>query len=341
MSDTPLSYRSAGVDVAQGEAAAQAYATLAASTHGPGVLGGLGLFGGLFRLPALKRPVLVAGCDGVGTKLKIAFASGRLNTVGIDLVAMSVNDVLCHGAEPLFFLDYLATAKLEPAAAIEVVRGIAHGCQLAGCALLGGETAEMPGFYAPGEFDLAGFAVGVVEEERLIDGSRILPGDVVLGLPSTGLHSNGFSLARAVLERAKLSWNDPYPDGGSWIDVLLPPTRIYVAEVRCLLGQSRVHGLCHVTGGGIARNLARILPVGTAARLRRANWPQPRVFGHLQRLGQVSEPEMDLAFNQGLGFLAVLPAQEADRALRALQSEHLPATLVGEITTGDRTVVLV
>jgi len=306
-----LSYRDAGVDIDAGDALVEAIKPFARRTLRPEVLAGIGGFGALCELPKKYRhPVLVSGTDGVGTKLKLAFALGRHDTVGIDLVAMSVNDVLVQGAEPLFFLDYFACGKLDARVAAEVVKGIARGCEAAGCALIGGETAEMPGMYPEGEYDLAGFCVGVVEKERIIDGRSIAPGDAVLGLASSGAHSNGFSLIRKVLERAK-------PPAA--IDPL-EPTRIYVKPVLSLLESVPVKGLAHITGGGIVGNVPRILPKRTLARIRKASWPRPEIFQWLQREGRVAEDEMHRVFNCGIGMVVVVAAADAARARDALRA---------------------
>ena len=275
-----LSYRGAGVDVDAGDALVEAIKPFAKRTLRPEVLGAIGGFGALCEIPKKYRhPVLVSGTDGVGTKLKLAFELDQHDTVGIDLVAMSVNDVLVQGAEPLFFLDYFATGKLQQGVAAEVIKGIARGCELAGCALIGGETAEMPGFYAEGEYDLAGFCVGVVEKERIIDGRSIRPGDALLGLASSGPHSNGFSLIRKILEREK-------PRS---MAALMEPTRIYVKPILKLAGAVPVKGLAHITGGGLVGNVPRILPKGTRAVLDRKKWPRPEIFSWLQRTGKVAE----------------------------------------------------
>src|SRR5213075_1273577 len=283
-----LSYRDAGVDIDAGDALVEAIKPFAKKTIRPEVLAGIGGFGALCEIPKrYKQPVLVSGTDGVGTKLKLAFELERHDTVGIDLVAMSANDVLVQGAEPLFFLDYFACGKLDTKVAAEVVKGIARGCELAGCALIGGETAEMPGMYAEGEYDLAGFAVGVVEKDRIVDGRSIRPGDAILGLAASGPHSNGYSLIRKILERAR-------PPRG--ID-LLEPTRIYVKPVLKLLDSVPVKGLAHITGGGLVGNVPRILPEKTRAVIDRASWPRPAVFEWLQSEGKVAEAEMHRVFN--------------------------------------------
>ena len=305
-----LSYRDAGVDIEAGDALVEAIKPFAGRTMRPEVLAGIGGFGALCQIPKKYRhPVLVSGTDGVGTKLKLAFELQRHDTVGIDLVAMSVNDVLAQGAEPLFFLDYYACGKLDNRVATDVIRGIARGCELAGCALIGGETAEMPGMYPEGEYDLAGFCVGVVEKDRIVDGRSIRPGDVILGLASSGPHSNGYSLIRKILERAK-------PPRG--VD-LLEPTRIYVKPVLKLLESVPVKGLAHTTGGGLTGNVPRILPERTKAVIDKASWPRPTVFQWLQREGNIAEEEMYRVFNCGIGMVLVVAAADAKRAAELLR----------------------
>lgn len=327
-------YREAGVNLDAAEAVVDRYRELAGRASRAEVIGGIGSFGGLFRLGSYSRPILVAGTDGVGTKLKIAQELNRPETIGQDLVAMSVNDVLVHGAEPLFFLDYLAIGKLEPAAAAALVGGVAEACRLAGCALLGGETAELPGFYGPGEYELAGFAVGVVEEDRLIDGRRITVGDRILGLASSGLHSNGYSLARHLLESAgKTLSEEPSGLGETLGEALLRPTRLYVRAVLQLLSQVEVRGFCHITGGGLPGNLPRVLPPGTAAVLDPGKWSEPPIFGYLRGLG-VAEEEMRRVFNLGLGYLVIVDPADATRATEILTTAGETVYAVGEITAG-------
>ncbi len=336
-------YRKAGVDIAAGNEAVRRLAPLAAATRRPGVLGGIGGFGGLFAVPPrLKRPVLVASTDGVGTKLKIAFALDRHDTVGIDLVAMSVNDILVQGAEPLFFLDYIACGKLRPGRIAELVKGIADGCLQAGCALLGGETAEMPGFYQPGEYDLAGFAVGAAERGALIDGSGIRPGDVLLGLPSSGLHSNGYSLARAVVEArwGKSAWRRKLPgDGRSIGEAFLAPTRIYVKPVLGLLKRFPVGGIVHLTGGGWTENIPRVLPKGCAAAVDLGSWPVPPLFTLLENEGRIGREEMLRTFNLGIGLILVARPQVAEGLRRALRRRGEDCHVVGAIVKGGRRVL--
>jgi phosphoribosylformylglycinamidine cyclo-ligase len=315
-----LSYREAGVDIDAGDALVEAIKPFAKRTMRPEVLGGLGGFGALCEIPKKYRhPVLVSGTDGVGTKLKLAFHLGRHDTVGIDLVAMSVNDVLVQGAEPLFFLDYFGCGKLDVAVAQNVIKGIAAGCEQAGCALIGGETAEMPGMYPEGEYDLAGFCVGVVEKERIIDGRSIAPGDALLGLASSGPHSNGYSLIRRILERGTPPF-DP-----------LEPTRIYVKPVLKLLESVPVKGLAHITGGGIVGNLPRVLPPGTRAQVRKDAWPRPEPFAWLQKTGNVAEDEMWRVFNCGIGMVVVVSRDQAQAARLLLEREGERVFEIGAI----------
>jgi len=341
-----LTYKDAGVDIEAGDALVERIKPLAARTLRPEVLSGVGGFGGLFAIPPGKyrEPVLVSGTDGVGTKLKIALAVGKHDTVGIDLVAMSVNDVLTTGAEPLFFLDYLATGRLEVAQATEVVRGIAEGCARAGCTLLGGETAEHPGAHGT-EYDLAGFCVGIVERARILTGRSIRPGDALVGLASSGLHSNGFSLVRRILADARVALDARPPElGGAAVsEVLLEPTRIYVKDVLALLEAVEVKGLAHVTGSGLPGNVPRCLPEGTCAALETRSWPRPPVFDWLQRLGKVADAEMDSTFNMGLGMVAVVAPAAVQPAIALLRGRGVPAWEVGrvEASSGEPTAVVV
>ena len=336
-------YRKAGVDIAAGNEAVRRLAPLAAATRRPGVLGGIGGFGGLFAVPPrFKRPVLVASTDGVGTKLKIAFALDRHDTVGIDLVAMSVNDILVQGAEPLFFLDYIACGRLRPGRIADLVTGMAAGCLQAGCALLGGETAEMPGFYQPGEYDLAGFAVGAAERGDLIDGSGIRPGDLLVGLPSSGLHSNGYSLARAVVEArwGRAAWRRSLPgDGRSVGEAFLAPTRIYVKPVLGLLRRLRIGGIVHLTGGGWTENIPRVLPAGCAAAVELGSWPVPPLFTLLEREGRIGRDEMLRTFNLGIGMILVARPSVAEDLIRALRRRGEDCHVVGSIVRGARRVL--
>ncbi|MCC7546248.1 MAG: phosphoribosylformylglycinamidine cyclo-ligase [Burkholderiales bacterium] len=326
-----LTYRDAGVDIDAGDALVENIKPLARRTLREGVLAGIGGFGALFEVPRRYRnPVLVSGTDGVGTKLRLAFETGRHDTVGIDLVAMSVNDILVQGAEPLFFLDYFACGKLDVEVATAVVSGIARGCELAGCALIGGETAEMPGMYPQGEYDLAGFAVGVVEKDAIIDGRSIAPGDAVIGLASSGAHSNGYSLIRRILQRARADLSSDF-HGRALGEVILAPTRIYVKPVLELLRTVPVKGIAHITGGGLLENLPRILRDELAAELVRASWQRPPLFDWLQQAGGVDETEMHRVFNCGIGMVLVVdPAQEA-AALRTLAAAGESAWRIGSI----------
>jgi phosphoribosylformylglycinamidine cyclo-ligase len=331
-------YRDAGVDIDEGDRLVDLIKPLARPTMRPEVLAGIGGFGGLFALDVKKYrdPVLVSGTDGVGTKLKLAFLTGRHDTVGIDLVAMSVNDVAVTGAEPLFFLDYFATGKLRAEEAAQVVKGIAEGCRQAGCALIGGETAELPGFYADGEYDLAGFAVGVVERDRILDGRAVRPGDALLGVASTGLHSNGYSLARKVLlERHALS-DRPAELGGATVgEALLEPTRIYAKDILALIGQVQVTAVAHITGGGLPGNAPRNLPDGTRAVIRSGSWPVPPIFGLIEREGAVPRDEMYRTFNMGLGLVIALPAGAAEAARALLSGRGLGSWVVGTVEAGS------
>jgi len=346
----PLDYKSAGLDLDVYEDTIGRIGRLVKKTHGPGVLDGFGGFASLFTLDinrwlfsgGYRRPVLVTCTDGVGTKLKIAAAMNKFDTVGIDLVAMSVNDCLCCGAQPLVFLDYLAMPKDDPALAEELVKGMVEGCLQAGCSLTGGETAILPDFYAPGDFDMAGFAVGVVERDDAIDGSHIEPGDMVLGLAATGLHSNGYSLARKIVfDHARLSVNDHVPEFGKTVgEELLTPTRIYVKAIHEILKhypvkKHVVRGLAHITGGGIVDNLPRILPPNRRAFIRRGSWTMPAIFPWLQSLGNVAQPEMDRVFNCGIGFTMVVSAYYADSILQRLAEAQTPAFVIGEIREGE------
>ncbi len=320
-------YRDAGVDIEEGDLLVEKIKPLARRTMRKEVLGGIGGFGGLFQIPkGYTEPVMVVGTDGVGTKLKLAFLTGKHDTVGIDLVAMSVNDVVVCGAEPLVFLDYFATSRLRSADAERVIAGIAEGCVRAGCALIGGETAELPGFYTDGEYDLAGFCVGVVEKDLILDGSRIKPGDVILGMASTGLHSNGYSLARKVLlEKAGL------PLTPALADELLTPTRIYVKECLELRKNLDVHAFAHITGGGLPGNLPRVFPAETRARIDPASWPRPAIFGRIQELGGVAPDEMLRTFNCGIGMCAVLSARDVPAAQALLEKSGVASWPIGVV----------
>jgi phosphoribosylformylglycinamidine cyclo-ligase len=332
---TPLSYRDAGVDIDAGDALVERIKPFAKRTLRPEVLAGIGGFGALIELPKRYRePVLVAGTDGVGTKLKLAFALNRHDTIGIDLVAMSVNDILVQGAEPLFFLDYYVCERLDVAVAADVIKGIAAGCEQAGCALIGGETAEHPNAFVPGEYDLAGFAVGVVEKSKAIDGRRIAEGDVLLGLASSGPHSNGFSLIRRILEvsGADLAQALPGDPSGRTVGAaLLEPTRIYVKPVRSLLREVDVKGMAHITGGGLVLNTHRMFPEGLAARIDGASWPRPAIFEWLQRHGHVADAEMHRVFNCGIGMILVVAPGDAARAMAHLAAAGETVHRIGAV----------
>jgi phosphoribosylformylglycinamidine cyclo-ligase len=330
-SNVSLSYRDAGVDIDAGDALVEAIKPFAKRTMREGVLGGIGGFGGLFEISKkFKEPVLVSGTDGVGTKLKLAFELNRHDTVGIDLVAMSVNDILVQGAEPLFFLDYFACGKLDVATATAVVKGIALGCEQSGCALLGGETAEMPGMYPDGEYDLAGFAVGAVEKSQIIDGSKIVPGDVVLGLASSGIHSNGYSLVRKIIEVAKPDLEADF-HGRKLSDVLMAPTRLYVKPLLALMAAMEVKGLVHITGGGLVENIPRVLQDNLTAVLDGKSWTMPPLFQWLQQHGGVADSEMHRVFNCGIGMTVIVSKENADAAMAQLQAAGETVCRIGEI----------
>jgi phosphoribosylformylglycinamidine cyclo-ligase len=339
----PLTYRDAGVDIDAGDETVRRIAPIARRTARPEVMDGIGSFAAFVRLPAgLDEPVLVSSTDGVGSKLKIAFMTGRHDTVGIDLVAMGVNDVLVHGAEPLYFLDYIGIARLDPVLVETIVAGVAAGCAEAGCALVGGETAELPDLYAPGEYDLAGFAVGVVERRRIIDGKGVTPGDALIGLPSSGLHSNGYSLARRiVLDVMRLDLGARFPGSGRTTgEELLTPTRIYAKAVLALVRAVDVHAMAHITGGGITGNLPRVLPEGRRAIVRRGAWHVPGIFSALQAAGRVEDAEMFRTFNMGIGYIAVVRSSDIDRAFATLAAAGEHPVLLGEVVGGERGVEL-
>jgi phosphoribosylformylglycinamidine cyclo-ligase len=349
MSTTPLSYKDAGVDIDAGDALVERIKPLARKTMREGVLAGIGGFGALFEVPKkYKEPVLVSGTDGVGTKLKLAFEWSMHDTVGIDLVAMSVNDVLVQGAEPLFFLDYFACGKLDVDTATAVVGGIAKGCELSGCALIGGETAEMPGMYPTGEYDLAGFAVGVVEKSKILTGQNVKAGDVVLGLASSGVHSNGFSLVRKCIERAGA--NAPASlDGKPFKQALMTPTRLYVKSVLTALAQhpntqegSGIKALAHITGGGLLENIPRVLPHGLAAHLQKGSWPQTELFAWLQATAGIDDSEMNRTFNNGIGMVLVVAAATAQACAQTLREAGEQVFTIGQIAAqGDGAQVVV
>ena len=332
MNTTSLSYRDAGVDIDAGDALVEKIKPFAKRTMRPEVLGGLGGFGALVEISKkYAEPVLVSGTDGVGTKLKLAFDWDRHDTVGIDLVAMSVNDILVQGAEPLFFLDYFACGKLDVPRATEVIKGIAAGCEQAGCALIGGETAEMPGMYPTGEYDLAGFAVGVAEKSRLISGRDIAPGDIILGLASSGVHSNGFSLVRKIVERSAPDLDAPFDGERSLRDALIAPTRIYVKPLLALMQTLTVKGMVHVTGGGITENTPRVLPDTVAALIDPASWPCTKLFQWLQNQGQVADAEMLRTFNCGIGMIVIVAEADADQAMEQLTQAGETVYRIGRI----------
>ncbi len=329
---TPLDYKSAGVDIDAGSRLVERIKPHVERTFRPEVLAGLGGFGALFELPweRYRKPVLVSGTDGVGTKLKLAMALNRHESIGIDLVAMCVNDIIVQGAEPLFFLDYFATGKLEVDTAADVIEGIAKGCQITGCALIGGETAEMPGFYSAGEYDVAGFGVGIVEKDRIIDGSKVQAGDALIGLASSGPHSNGYSLIRKILE---VSNTDLQQDlaGRPVGDWLLEPTRIYVKSLLKLLEVSQINALAHITGGGITENLPRVLPEGLSAVIDLASWSMPPIFTWLQTRGNISTDEMLRTFNCGIGMIVCVPSGESKRAIQTLSENGEDARIIGTV----------
>ncbi len=326
-----LSYRDAGVDIDAGDDLVDRIKPLAKKTMREGVLAGIGGFGALFEVPKrYKEPVLVSGTDGVGTKLRLAFEWNSHETIGQDLVAMSVNDILVQGAEPLFFLDYFACGKLTVDTAATVVAGIAHGCELSGCALIGGETAEMPGMYPPGEYDLAGFAVGAVEKSKIITGASIVPGDVVLAIASSGAHSNGYSLVRKIIERAGAKPSDDL--GGRPLgDVVMAPTEIYVKPLLKLIAEIDVKGMAHITGGGLVDNVPRVLPQNVQAVLHRDSWQMPELFRWLQMKGGVADAEMVRVFNCGIGMVVIVSPEQAEQAIASLNAQGLKAWTVGDV----------
>jgi phosphoribosylformylglycinamidine cyclo-ligase len=341
---TPLSYKDAGVDIVAGDALVERIKPLAKKTMREGVLAGIGGFGALFEVPKrYKEPVLVSGTDGVGTKLKLAFEWNMHDTVGIDLVAMSVNDVLVQGAEPLFFLDYFACGKLDVDTAAAVVGGIAKGCELSGCALIGGETAEMPGMYPAGEYDLAGFAVGAVEKSKILTGADVKAGDVVLGLASAGVHSNGFSLVRKCIERAEAAGTVPATlDGKPFKQAVMEPTRLYVLNVLAALAKHPIKALAHITGGGLLENIPRVLPEGLAAHLVKGSWPQTELFAWLQKTAGIDDIEMNRTFNNGIGMVVVVDAANAEATAATLRASGETVYTVGVIAAqgaGEQVVV--
>jgi len=333
---TSLSYRDAGVDIDAGNDLVEKIKPHAKRTLREGVLGGLGGFGALFEIPLdrYKKPVLVSGTDGVGTKLKLAMEMNRHDTIGIDLVAMCVNDIIVQGAEPLFFLDYYATGHLEVDVAADVVKGIAEGCVQAGAALSGGETAEMPGMYSEGDYDLAGFCVGVVDKDNMLDGSQVGAGDCLIGLASSGPHSNGYSLIRKVLEVSGASLSDNLGDK-TLGDALLEPTRIYVKALLDMLNKLPVHGLAHITGGGLTENLPRVMPESTVATIDASSWEMPEVFNWLQQNGNITNEEMWRTFNCGIGMVVILPETDAATAIDLMKQHDIQAWKIGQIESGS------
>jgi phosphoribosylformylglycinamidine cyclo-ligase len=342
MADTrPTTYRDAGVDIDAGDELVERIKPAVKRSMRPEVLGGLGGFGALVEVPLhrFRQPVMVSGTDGVGTKLRLAIETGRHDTIGIDLVAMCANDVVVQGAEPIFFLDYYATGRLQVDVAERVIKGIVEGCLQAGCALVGGETAEMPGMYEGDDYDLAGFCVGLVEKDCIIDGTRTRAGDAIIGLASSGPHSNGYSLIRRLLATSGATPATRL-DGAPLYDLLLAPTRIYVKSVLALLAEVPVHGIAHITGGGPTGNIPRVLPAGLEAVIDERQWPTPAVFDWLQRAGDIERDEMHRTFNCGLGMTLCVPATDVDRALAILRNCGEQASIVGEVRSGDRGVVI-
>jgi len=342
-SQKSLSYKDAGVDIDAGNALVEKIKTSVASTHRPGVVGSIGGFGGLFEIPVdrYKKPVLVSGTDGVGTKLKLAIDTGRHDTIGIDLVAMCVNDILVLGAEPLYFLDYYATGELDTDIAADVVEGIAEGCRQSNAALIGGETAEMPGMYGKGDYDLAGFCVGVVEKDNIIDGSKVAVGDVMIAIASSGPHSNGYSLVRKIIEHSGADIDGSLEDGERIADALLAPTRIYVRTIHALLEHFDIHAMAHITGGGLLENIPRVLPEGAQAVVDNSSWQLPAVFKWLQQNGNVVDEEMYRTFNCGVGMVLVVAAADSDAILNKLQDIGEQAWKLGDIRAGDREQVII
>lgn len=339
-----MTYSQAGVDITQGNKAVDMIKPIVKSTFRPEVVTDLGGFGGLFALNKDKyeEPILISGTDGVGTKLKVAFDTGVHNTIGIDAVAMCVNDVLVNGAEPLFFLDYLAVGKLEPEQVAQVVEGVAEGCRQAGCALIGGETAEMPGFYTPGEYDVAGFTVGIVDKKKMIDGSTIKEGDVVLGLPSSGLHSNGYSLVRKVMfEKAGYKPEDKVELLGTTVgEAMLKPTRIYVKSVLGMLEEAEVKGMAHITGGGFLENIPRVLPDDVDVVIEEGAWPVPPIFSLIESIGNIEKKEMYRTFNMGIGYVIICDQANALKICDYFTKIQEEVYLIGMVTKGEKKVVI-
>ena len=342
--DERMTYKSSGVDVEAGYEAVKKMKEHTAKTMIPGVLAGLGSFGGLFELPkGIKNPVLVSGTDGVGTKLQIAFMMKRHDTIGIDAVAMCVNDIICHGAKPLYFLDYIGTGKLKTNEAAEIVKGICDGCIDAGCALIGGETAEMPGFYKDEEYDIAGFAVGIVDKSKIINGANVKAGDIIIGIPSSGIHSNGFSLVRKLFfEKYKYRVDQHIEELGTSLgEVLLTPTRIYVKMVENLVSKFKIKGIAHITGGGFIENIPRTIPAGFKAVIETKSYQVPPIFRLMQRLGNIEDKEMYNTFNMGIGLVLVVGKKDAESVMTELLANDEKPVLLGSIVKGEGGITLV
>ena len=333
MSKKKLSYKSAGVDIDKTDKMVKKIKTMCATTTRKEVLGGIGGFGGCFEIPkGYKQPVLVSGTDGVGTKLLISEERKEYSTIGIDLVAMSVNDVIVCGAEPLFFLDYYSSGKIDKAQFFDVLKGIVKGCKQSGCSLVGGEMAEMPDCYPKGKYDLAGFCVGVVEKKEIIDGSRVRKGDVLIGIPSSGLHSNGYSLARKAFSKKELR--------SEWGKKLLVPTKIYVSAVKALKKNVDLRGISHITGGGLYDNIPRVLPANVGVVIDKESWTRPVIFDEIQKRGNVDEVEMYRTFNMGIGLVVIVPARDVENSLRVLAVEKYAGVVIGEVVSADRSVII-
>jgi len=343
MAEEKLTYKEAGVDTKEGERAVSLMKPHVKKTFNENVLTGLGGFGSLFRLDVkdMEEPVLVSGPDGVGTKLKLAFLMDKHDTVGQDCVAMCVNDVLCQGAKPLFFLDYIATGKVRAEKVADIVKGIADGCVLAGCALVGGETAEMPDFYSEGEYDMAGFAVGVVDRKKMIDGSKIKEGNLVIGIASSGIHSNGYSLVRKLFfDKLQMSVNDSVEDLGTTLgEALITPTKIYANACNAVFEKTDVNGIVHITGGGFYENIPRIIPQGLGVRIRLESWDVPPIFKYIQKMGNIEEKEMFSTYNMGVGMMMVVDEDQKDAVLSALEKAGEKASVIGEIIAGQGVII--
>ena len=344
MTEEKLTYKEAGVDTKEGERAVSLMKTHVKKTFNENVLTGLGGFGSLFRLDVkgMEDPVLVSGTDGVGTKLKLAFLLDKHDTVGQDCVAMCVNDVLCQGAKPLFFLDYIATGKVRAEKIADIVKGIADGCLEAGCALVGGETAEMPDFYSEGEYDMAGFAVGIVDRSKMIDGSKIKKGDAVIGIASSGIHSNGYSLVRKLFfDKLKMTVNDQVDELGTTLgEALITPTRIYTKACNAVLEHNEVNGIVHITGGGFYENIPRIIPEGLGVRIHLGSWQTPPIFQYIEKMGKIEQKEMFSTYNMGIGMMMVVDAEKKDAVLSALKTSGETASVIGEIVSGQGVTIL-